>query len=76
MNMKMKMKIMKIKMNMNMKIKMKMMIKIKILLYPHEYAKTVDQNERNIIIKKLNDNLDKIIDKSKSFEDQTESLKS
>ena len=71
----MKMKIMKIKMNMNMKIKMKMMIKIKILLYPHEYAKTVDQNERNIIIKKLNDNLDKIIDKSKSFEEQIKSLK-
>ena len=58
-----------------MKIKMKMMIKIKILLYPHEYAKTVDQNERNIIIKKLNDNLDKIIDKSKSFEDQIKSIK-
>ena len=32
----------------------------------------MDQNE---IIKGLNDNLDEIIDKSKSFEDQTESLK-
>ena len=38
-------------------------------MHSHEYTKTVDQNEKNII-KKLNDHLDKIIDKSKSFEDQ------
>ena len=35
----------------------------------------MNQNEKNIVIKKLNDHLDKIIDKSKSFEDQIESLK-
>ena len=34
--------------------------------------KTIDQNK---IIKGLNDNLDEIIDKSKSFEEQIESLK-
>ena len=34
--------------------------------------KTIDQNK---IIKGLDDNLDEIIDKSKSFEDQIESLK-
>ena len=44
-------------------------------MYSHEYAKTVDQNEKNIIIKKLNDQLDKIIDKSKSFEDQIKLIK-
>ena len=35
----------------------------------------MDQNKKNKIIKNLNDNLDEIIDKSKSFEDQIESLK-
>ena len=35
----------------------------------------MDQNKKNEIIKGLNDNLDKIIDKSKSFEDQIKSLK-
>ena len=34
--------------------------------------KTIDQNE---IIKERNDDLDKIIEKSKSFEDQIKSLK-
>ena len=43
-------------------------------MHSHEYAKTVDQNEKNIMIKKFNDHLDKIIDKPKSFEDQIESL--
>ena len=43
-------------------------------MHSHEYAETVDQNEKNIMIKKLNDHLDKIIDKPKSFEDQIESL--
>ena len=42
---------------------------IKILLHSDEYYKTVDQNEKN-----KNDHLDKIIDKSKSFENQIESL--
>ena len=48
---------------------------IKILLHSHEYPETVDQNEKNIIIKKLNDYLDEIIDKSKSFEDQIKSMR-
>ena len=48
---------------------------IKILLHSHEYPETVDQNKKNIIIKKLNDYLDEIIDKSKSFEDQIKSIK-
>ena len=46
----------------------------KILMYSHEYAETTDHNEKNITIKKLNDYFDKIIHKSKSFEDQIESL--
>ena len=43
-------------------------------MHSNEYAETIDQNKKNIIIKKLDDDLDKIIDKSKSFEDQIESL--
>ena len=35
----------------------------------------MNQNEKNIVIKKLNDHLDKIIDKSKSFEDQIKSIR-
>ena len=35
----------------------------------------MSQNKKNKIIKRLNDNLDEIIDKSKSFEEQRESLK-
>ena len=35
----------------------------------------MDLNKKNEIIKGGNDNLDKIIDKSKSFEEQLESLK-
>ena len=35
----------------------------------------MDQNKKNKIIKNLNDNLDKRIDKSKLFEEQIESLK-
>ena len=33
----------------------------------------MDQNKKKEIIKGLNDNLDEIIEKSKSFEDQIES---
>ena len=40
--------------------------------YEYEDDKTIDQNK---IIKEKNDDLDKIIDKSKSFEDQIKSLK-
>ena len=47
---------------------------IKILMHSSEYDETTNQNEENIIIKKLNDHLDKIIGQSKSFEDQVESL--
>ena len=35
----------------------------------------MSQNEKNEIIKDLNDNLDEIIDKSKSFEEQIKLLK-
>ena len=35
----------------------------------------MSQDEQNEIIKNLNDNLDEIIDKSKSFEEQIKSLK-
>ena len=35
----------------------------------------MNQNEKNGIIKDLNDNLDEIISKSKSFEEQIKSLK-
>ena len=43
---------------------------INILTFSNGYAETKNQNEKYIIIKKLNDYLDEIIDKSKSFEDQ------
>ena len=35
----------------------------------------MSQNKKNKIIKRLNDNLDEIIDKSKSFEEQIKLLK-
>ena len=35
----------------------------------------MNQNKKNEIIKGLNDNLDEIIDKSKSFKDQIKSIK-
>ena len=35
----------------------------------------MSQNEKNEIIRNLNDSLDEIIDKSKSFEEQIKSLK-
>ena len=48
---------------------------IKILIHSNEYDEETNQNKKNKIIKKLNDHLDEIIDKSKSFEDQIKSLK-
>ena len=48
---------------------------IKILIHSNEYYEETNQNKKNKIIKKLNDNLDEIIDKSKSFEEQIKSLK-
>ena len=47
---------------------------IKTLLHSSEYAEIMNQIKKNVVIKQLNDHLDKIIDKSKSFEDQIESL--
>ena len=41
----------------------------------NEDDETMDQNKKNIIIKGVNYVLDKIIDKSKSFEDQIKSIK-
>ena len=41
----------------------------------NEDDETMDQNKKNIIIKGVNDILDKIIDKSKSFEDQIKSMR-
>ena len=40
-----------------------------------DYDEAMDQNKKNKIIKEKNDILDKIIDKSKSLEEQIESLK-
>ena len=49
---------------------------IKILMYSNEYdEETMNQNKKNEIIKKLNDQSDEIIDKSKSFEDQIKLIK-
>ena len=67
MKVNMKMKIMKIIMNINMKMNMKMKMKMMI----EQWVKT----KKNKIIKEKNDYLDKIIDKSKSFEEQIKSLK-
>ena len=43
--------------------------------YENEDDETMDQDKRNEIIKRKNDILDEIIDKSKSFEEQIKSLK-
>ena len=43
--------------------------------YDNEDNETMSQNEKNIRIKNINDYLDEIIDKSKSFEEQIKSLK-
>ena len=44
---------------------------IKILIHSDEYVEeTINQNKKNKIIKKLNDHLDEIINKLKSFENQ------
>ena len=58
-------------MNMKMKMKMKINMKMKMKMMMKQWIKT----KRNKIIKGLIDNLDKIIDKSKSFEDQIKSSK-
>ena len=48
---------------------------MKILIHSNEYdEETINQNKKNKIIKKINDHLDEIIDKSKSFEEQIKSL--
>ena len=49
---------------------------MKILIRSNEYDEETNQNKnKNKIMKKLNDHLDEIIDKSKSFEDQIKSIK-
>ena len=46
-----------------------------IIMSSDEDDETMNQNKKDIIIKNLNDCLDEIIDKSKSFEDQIKSIK-
>ena len=46
---------------------------MKILIHSNEYDEETNQNKKKII-KKLNDHLDEIIDKSKSFVDQIKSI--
>ena len=49
---------------------------MKKLIHSNDYdEETMNQNKKNKIIKKWNDHLDKIIDKSKSFEDQIKSIR-
>ena len=48
---------------------------IRILIHSNEYEEEINQNKKNKIIKKLNDHLDEIIGKSKSFEDQIKSIR-
>ena len=63
---------MKIQMKMKMIMRMKMMIMImKMKMMMEQWIKT----KKNEIIKGKNDNLDEIIVKSKSFQEQIESLK-
>ena len=52
------------KMRTRMKMRMKMIMKMKMMI--KQWVKT----KKNEIIKEKNDNLDQIIDKSKSFEEQ------
>ena len=61
---------MKMKMKINMKMQMMMNINMKTKMIMKQWIKTKKSK-----IKGLNDNLDEIIDKSKSFEEQIESLK-
>ena len=46
-----------------------------IIMSSDEDDETMNQNKKDIIIKNLNDCLDEIIDKSKSFEDQIKSIR-
>ena len=46
-----------------------------IIMSSDEDDEIMDQNKKNIIVKNLNDCLDEIIGKSKSFEDQIKSIK-
>ena len=47
---------------------------MKTLIRSNEYDEETNQNNKNKIMKKLNDHLDEIIDKSKSFENQIKSI--
>ena len=66
----MKMKVMEMKINTKMKMRI-MKMKMNMNMMMKQWIKT----KKNKTIKNLNDNLDKIIDKSKLFEEQIESLK-
>ena len=49
---------------------------MKMLIHSIDYdEETMDQSKKDKIIKQLNDHLDKVIDKSKSFEDQIKSIR-
>ena len=49
---------------------------MKMLIHSIDYdEETMDQSKKDKIIKQLNDHLDKMIDKSKSFEDQIKSMR-
>ena len=47
---------------------------MKTLIRSNECDEETNQNNKNKIMKKLNDHLDEIIDKSKSFENQIKSI--
>ena len=60
--------------NQKKKMKMKMIIEMRMKMKMKMMMKQLIKTKKNKIIKELNDHLDEIIDKSKSFEDQIESL--
>ena len=61
--------------NQKKKMKMKMIIEMRMKMKMKMMMKQLIKTKKNKIIKELNDHLDEIIDKSKSFEDQIKSLK-
>ena len=58
-----------------MKMKMKMIIEMRMKMKMKMMMKQLIKTKKNKIIKELNDHLDEIIDKSKSFENQIKSIK-
>ena len=61
--------------NQKKKMKMKMITEMRMKMKMKMMMKQLIKTKKNKIIKELNDHLDEIIDKSKSFEDQIKSLK-